>query len=308
MSPNHHGYYENAHLAEADCWCQPLVEWPHDELDPGIFGPVVWHRPDPGVLFWHRGEQGPQPLRGMHIDLASGRDFTAHTIVQSTPEGFRMSSQLTPEQIKAIAAIPNACDDMVVMGDVTFRDDGKFMPTETPAQALLASPPVPRPAWALTVHPQIKKGELPPDCREPATEDGPHRMSFCARWGDNSFHLGIEVEATVDEDLRKELASHTLEYLCTAAPDLEGAIKNHIPRIEGRQQLEFTKLTPKTAPAMGAIQTHARELRALERQSSARRATVYAPKVNSRYQREQLARQGIAITEAGLVDPRGRKP
>ncbi len=202
--------------------------------------------------------------------------------------------QLSPDLLQAIAAVPLAPG---MEGITTFHPP-------LPDGAQIA---VPRQPWALTVHHQVKKGELPPDCLEPATEDGPHRLSFCARWGDNQFHLGIEVEASVDEDLRKELASHMLEYLCTAAPDLEGAIKNHIPRIEGRQRLEFTKLTPKTAPAMKAIEVHAREQRAQGRQQSARRATVYAPKVNSRYQREQLARQGIAITEAGLVDPRGRK-
>lgn len=83
MSQAHHGYYENAHLPEETCWCQPFVG-PSDA--PYIAG-LAFHRSHPGQLFWHHGEQGPElpPLCNSHIDMARGRDFSAEAIVICTP-------------------------------------------------------------------------------------------------------------------------------------------------------------------------------------------------------------------------------
>lgn len=75
---DHHGYGTNANRAEAYCWCEPFMMHQVDPDSPNAAQcpPLFFHRPDPGMVFWDRGEQGPQ-LHEWYIDamwpLTKGR-------------------------------------------------------------------------------------------------------------------------------------------------------------------------------------------------------------------------------------------
>lgn len=47
---------------EQKCWCEPLIVPLAAGLDPELYAPLVYHRPDFGFVFWEKGEQGPMPI------------------------------------------------------------------------------------------------------------------------------------------------------------------------------------------------------------------------------------------------------
>lgn len=102
--------------------------------------------------------------------------------------------------------------------------------------------------WHTYHHPQIRKGTLPWDSREPATEDGPNRLSVIHESTDT--HLGIELPAEMTPHQVRAVAEALLLVLDTMKPTGE-----QFQDLTGRERLEFIPvrgLCPRCAHPLGS--------------------------------------------------------